>query len=147
MFRSPAVLIAAVALSACAQEPSAPVTAPIAASVTSRDREATCVRDSKLIGRVSLTTGDGSAEWWGLTKAGFVAAGIQPAAYRSTIEGFFGRSFASLDDAVAYLVAQVEPADSNGNGFVCAYSIRGTRANTGDPNYTSYTFTVRDDGQ
>jgi len=41
--------------------------------------------------------------------------------------GIFGREFSRLSEAVAFLVAQVGPADANGNGYVCAYSIRATR--------------------
>jgi hypothetical protein len=65
--------------------------------------------------------------------------------YKAAMEGWFGREFSSLAEAVSFLVAQVGPADANGNGYVCAYSVRGTRANIGDPNLAFYYFRVRDD--
>lgn len=39
----------------------------------------------------------------------------------------------------------VRTFDKNGNGFVCAFALRGTRAYLNDPQYTLYTFGVADD--
>ena len=84
---------------------------------------------------------------WGITKAGLLDAGIAPADFETTIEGFFGTSFAGLADAIDALVAVVEPLDVNGNGYVCAFSLRGRRAYLQDPLYTHYTFGITDDRQ
>ena len=96
-----------------------------------------------MIGPILLSTSDEPGTWWGLTKAGFDAAGITD--YKATIEGFFGTSFDSLGDAVDALVAAASGLDRNGNGYVCASSIRGTRAYLGDPAYANYFFLVNDD--
>jgi hypothetical protein len=101
------------------------------------------VGDSKLIGRIELSTADTPGTWWRLTRDGLDAAGITD--YRVALEGFFGREFSDVGEAVSFLVAQVVPFDANGNGYVCAYSIRGTRTSIGDPNIEFYLFQVRDD--
>lgn len=103
-----------------------------------------CAPDSKLIGRIALTTDDTPGTWWHLTREGLDAAGITD--YWTAIEGFFGRDFASEAEAIAFLVEQTRAgADANGNGYVCAYEIRGTRAAFRDPNIQYYLFQVRDD--
>ena len=61
------------------------------------------------------------------------------------IEGWFGTEFADLDAAVEALVGAVEPFDKNGNGYVCAGTVRGTKAVLRDPEYASYFFGVIDD--
>lgn len=104
---------------------------------------ADCQNDSKLIGRIELSTADAPGTWWRLTKDGFDAAGVTD--YKAMMEGWFGTTFASLDDAVEALVAAVVPLDRNGNGFVCASAPRGTRTVVGDPNYGFYYFSVIDD--
>lgn len=60
-------------------------------------------------------------------------------------EGWFSREFATEAEAISFLVSQTATADKNSNGFVCAYSLRGTRTNIGDPNYALTLFGVRDD--
>ena len=104
---------------------------------------AECVSDSKLIGRIALTTGEEQGTWWHLTREGFDAAGITD--YRAFIEAAFGQSFASEAAAIRFLVEQVYAEDTNGNGYVCAYRIRGTHTSVGDPNFAFYYFLVRDD--
>ena len=54
--------------------------------------------------------------------------------------------FNTLPEAVAYLVDQVRPLDKNGNGFVCAYRLPGTRTGWGDPNFAHYRFGVSEIG-
>jgi hypothetical protein len=102
-----------------------------------------CSNDSKLIGPILLSSNDAPGTWWGLTRAGFDAAGITD--YKATIEGFFGTSFDTLDDAVDALVAGTSTLDKNGNGYVCASSARGTRAFLDDPQYANYFFQTHDD--
>lgn len=105
--------------------------------------EVGCQSDSKLIGQILLSTEDEEGTWWRITREGFDAAGITD--YKATIERLFGTTFASLDDAVQALVDAVRPLDKNGNEYVCASSVRGTRAFLGDPNYAYYFFGVTDD--
>jgi ABC-type sugar transport system substrate-binding protein len=105
-----------------------------------------CRPDDKLIGRIEISTADRPGTWWHLTRKGMEAAGIDSAdAQLTTMQTWFGIGFNTLAEAVAHLVAQVDPVDLNRNGFVCAYSIRGTRAAWGDPTYAFYTFRVGDD--
>jgi hypothetical protein len=51
--------------------------------------------------------------------------------YQAALEGLYGQSFASLDDAIQFLIDGVASYDLNGNGWVCAYEERGTRAYLG----------------
>ena len=107
--------------------------------------DAYCQSDSKLLGRYELSTEDKQGTWWQLTRDGFVAAGIDSGKYMATIEGFFGTTFSDLDEAVQALVDAVKPLDKNGNNYVCANSLRGTRAYLDDPNFVFYFFSVIDD--
>ena len=82
----------------------------------------------------------------GLTKDGLEAAGVfGDAAQLARINGWFGTSFTSLADAVVLLVDTVRPLDKNGNNYVCASTLRGTRAVAGDPDLSLTAFTVIDD--
>lgn len=156
MRRSMVAFTSAVILSACAQDIAAPssAAAPTLASNSSTNTTApsavkggggptVCKPDAKLIGRIALSTADEPGTWWYLTREGLDKAGLTD--YKATIEGWFGKTFATLDLAVAYLVDQVRPVDENLNSFVCAYVIRGTRTNIGDPFFTLTAFTTRDD--
>jgi hypothetical protein len=145
MSRTLSLLVAAMLLTACAVESNSPVEPTITASVATTVRDPACVQSSRLIGRISLTTGEGPLEWWGITRRGFIAAGLDPSEFQAKIEGELNREFATLDEAIAALVAQVVPLDGNTNGFVCAYQLRGTKTGFGDPNYTDYFFRVLDD--
>jgi hypothetical protein len=104
-----------------------------------------CRPDDKLLGRFLLSTADGPFTWWGLTKRGFDAAGLTD--YKATIEAGFGQSFPSEADAIAALVEAARPVDVNGNNYICAYNLRGTRAFIGDPNYAYYFFLTYDDNR
>ena len=104
-----------------------------------------CRQDSKLIGRIELSTADGPDTWWGLTRQGLLAAGIQEEDFLATFGTWFGQTFSSLDEVIALLVDAVRPFDKNGNNYVCASSVRGTRTVVGDPNYAFYYFRVVDD--
>ncbi|HET7689010.1 MAG TPA: hypothetical protein VFK41_01415 [Nocardioidaceae bacterium] len=105
-----------------------------------------CNNDSKLIGPILLSTDDAPGTWWRLTKEGFEAGGIHgEAAYKAWIDAAFGTTFGSLEEAVQALVDAVVSLDRNGNGYVCATNVRGTRAFIGDPNWTYYFFGVQDD--
>ena len=100
-----------------------------------------CVPDAKLIRRVAVSTGDVPGTWWRLTKDRFDELGVTD--YKGTIEGFYGQSFDTLDDAIGYLVDLVAAFDTNGNGYVCAYEVRGTHAWLGEA--VLYLFRIDDD--
>ena len=119
------------------------VAAVIGTSASAAPEPGDCRNDSKLIGPILLSTDDTPGTWWNLTREGLDAAGITD--YKASIDAAFGTTFATLDDAIAAVVAAVSPLDRNGNGYVCASSIRGTRAVLGDPNYAYYYFSVQDD--
>jgi hypothetical protein len=139
------LLIAATSLGACAVDtPTAPMLAPALHLATAAGQgEPGCHPDSKLIGRIELSTNDAPGTWWYITRQGFDASGVTD--YRAFIESLFGQAFATLDDAISFLVNQVRPLDENGNGYVCAYSTRGTRANYGQPGVTNFLFSTTDD--
>jgi len=103
----------------------------------------TCRPDAKLIGRIALSTRDEPGTWWYLTRSGLDASGVVD--YRAAISEEFGVAFATLDDAVAHLVAAVRSLDANQNGFVCAYEGRGTLGRSTDPDFWLTHFLVRDD--
>lgn len=88
-----------------------------------------CVPDSKLIGRIAVSTADVPGTWWRLTKDRFDALGVTD--YKAALEGFYGQTFATLDAAIQYLIDGVASFDTNGNGYVCAFEERGTRAYLG----------------
>ena len=86
--------------------------------------------DAKLIGRFAASTADQPGTWWRLTKDRFDALGVTD--YKAAIEGFYGQSFNSLDDAIEFLIDGVVSWDANNNGYVCAFEVRGTRAWLGE---------------
>jgi len=88
-----------------------------------------CMPDTKLIGRIEVSTADVPGTWWRLTKDRFDELGVTD--YRAALEGFYGQSFNTLDDAIAYLIDGVAAYDVNGNGYVCAFEVRGKRAYLG----------------
>ena len=51
--------------------------------------------------------------------------------YKAALEGFYGQTFGTLDDAIQFLIDGVASFDANGNGYVCAFEERGTRAHLG----------------
>jgi hypothetical protein len=121
---------------ACAQpEPTAPtrqaaVLLPIAAAATANGQgPQACVPDAKLIGRFAASTADVPGTWWRLTKDRFDALGVTD--YKAALEGFYGQSFPTLAGAIQYLIDGVASFDTNGNGYVCAFEERGTRAYLG----------------
>jgi hypothetical protein len=117
-----------------------------ATAAQGRTNQKSCPADSKLIGLIELSTVDAPGTWWNLTRSGMVAAGIDDESEQlATMQVWFGVGFNTLPEAVAYLVDQVRPIDANGNGYVCAYSLRGTRTGWGDPNFAHYLFKVDDD--
>jgi hypothetical protein len=100
-----------------------------------------CTPDDKLIGRMAVSTADVPGTWWRLTKDRFDALGVTD--YKAALEGFYGQTFNSLDDAINFLIAGVASYDANGNGYVCAFEERGTRAHLGVNTY--YLLGIADD--
>ena len=88
-----------------------------------------CMPDAKLIGRFAASTADVPGTWWRLTKDRFDALGVTD--YKAALEGFYGQNFPTLADAIKYLIDGVASWDTNGNGYVCAFEERGTRAYLG----------------
>lgn len=88
-----------------------------------------CMPDAKLIGRIAASAEDADGTWWRMTKERFIALGVTD--YKAALEGFYGQSFNTLDDAIAFLIDGVKSWDANGNGYVCAFEVRGTRAYLG----------------
>ena len=119
---------------ACAEaNPTAPgnvVRLPATAAATSSGGgPQSCLPDSKLIGRFAASTADVSGTWWRLTKDRFDAAGVTD--YKAALESFYGQNFATLGAAIQFLIDGVASWDANGNGYVCAFEVRGTRAGLG----------------
>jgi hypothetical protein len=118
---------------------------PLGTSISAAGDDDGCRNDSKLIGRIELSTAEGPDTWWGLTRDGMLARGIAEEDFEAQIEEWFGQTFSSLDQAITALVDAVRPFDKNGNNYVCASTVRGTRAFLDDPLYTLIYFRVVDD--
>ena len=120
---------------ACAQpDPTSPTRraalVPVSAAATANGQgPQACMPDTKLIGRFAASTADVPGTWWRLTKDRFDAQGVTD--YRAALEGFYGQSFPTLADAIQFLIDGVVSYDTNGNGYVCAFEVRGTRAYLG----------------
>jgi len=106
-----------------------------------------CPSDSKLLnGGPTAVYGDGDGTWWGLIIGGLNNAGLtddeQKVAYLSDI---FGIDFDDLDAAKQYNLDLLSQGwDINQDGYVCAYSLRGTRGQAGDPYFNLTHFGVSD---
>jgi len=122
---------------ACAQpDPMGPARhAPLAVAATASEATANsqgpqaCMPDTKLIGRFAASTADVPGTWWRLSKDRFDELGVTD--YKAALEGFYGQTFPTLADAIQFLIDGVASWDANGNGYVCAYEVRGTRAHLG----------------
>jgi len=107
-----------------------------------------CPNDSKLLnGGPTSVYGTGPGSWWDLVIGGLNAAGLtNPADQLAYLDQVFGMQFASLDDARQFNLDVLSATyDKNGNGYVCAFELRGTRAYSGDPLINTTTFGVGDD--
>ncbi|MEO8577796.1 MAG: hypothetical protein ABI556_13890 [Gemmatimonadales bacterium] len=105
-----------------------PVITSTAATANGRGPQA-CTPDAKLIGRFAVSTAEVPGTWWQLTKDRFDALGVTD--YKAALEGFFGQTYSTQADAIQYLIDGVATFDTNGNGYVCAFEERGTRAHLG----------------
>ena len=110
--------------------------------------EGTCSSDSKLLnGGPTQVFGVGPGTYWNLIEAGLQSAfGNDEAAKVQYLSGVFGQQFATLDEARDYnLNALSTGFDTNQNGMVCVYDLRGTRANFRDPYSKNTYFSISDD--
>jgi hypothetical protein len=106
-----------------------------------------CPRDSKLIGQVSVFGNEFQASWWNLIFNGMNdGLLLTDTAKRDYLNGVFSTSFATLAEVRDFNLQGVSDAyDKNGNGFVCAFDLRGTRAHIDDPLFDFTYFGVSDD--
>lgn len=129
--------VAILAVACTRTDPTAPTRATVplplatvsAAASTNGQGPQACTPDSKLLGRYAVSTADAPGTWWYLSRQRFDAAGVTD--YRVALENFYSQSFATLGDAIDYLIAGVAAYDANGNGYVCAFEVNGTRAHLG----------------
>ena len=110
--------------------------------------DATCTSDSKLLnGGPTEVFGDGPGTYWNLEDGGLQSAfGTDETAKIQYLSGVFGQQFTTLDEARDYNLQVLGTTfDTNLDGLVCVYDLRGTRANFRDP-YSQYTyFSISDD--
>jgi hypothetical protein len=99
------------------------------------------VPDVKMIGLFEVSTADEPGTWWWLTRDRFDSLGVTD--YKAVLEGFYGQGFDTLDDAIQFLIDLVATWDTNGNGYVCAYEVRGKRAYLGET--VNFLFGIDDD--
>ena len=100
-----------------------------------------CQSDSKLLnGGPTLVFGEGAGTWWGLIQDGFKAAGLDTVQEQiDYLNGLFGTNYNDLNSLKTLNLQQVNAWDENGNGYVCAFDLRGTRAHFRDP-YSQFTY-------
>ena len=100
-----------------------------------------CPNDSKLLnGGPTLVFGEGPGTWWGLIQGGFAAAGLDTEQEQiDYLNGLFGTNYRDLKSLKDFNLQQVAAWDENGNGYVCAFDLRGTRAHFRDP-FSQFTY-------
>jgi len=119
-----------------------------ASTVVAMAAPGSCPSDSKLLnGGPTLIEGDGPGTWWGLIVDGLNAAGfVEEADQLAYLNQIFGTDFATLDEARTYNLQLVADGwDANGNRYVCAYELRGTRAHFDNPYLNLTFFGISDD--
>ena len=107
-----------------------------------------CPNDSKLLnGGPTAVFGDGDGTWWGLVIDGLNNAKIVDEQDQiNYLNHVFGTDFLYLEDLKTYNLDLLEQTwDKNGNGYICAYELRGTRAYYDDPLINTTFFGVSDD--
>ena len=122
--------------------------APFAVSAATLADAGTCPNDSKLLnGGPTMIDGDGPGTWWGLILGGLLAAGFTEEQDQiDYLNKIFNTDFATLDELRTFNLDSVRDAwDLNGNGFVCAYELRGTRAHFDNPLLNVTFFGISDD--
>jgi len=107
-----------------------------------------CTNDSKLLNDgPTLVYGEGPGTWWGLVTAGLDAAGFSSDQEKiDYLNHIFNTDFDNLSDLKTWNLDLVSASwDLNGNGWVCAYELRGTRAHFDDPFLNLTFFGISDD--
>jgi hypothetical protein len=106
-----------------------------------------CPSDSKLRnGGPTAVFGEGEGTWWGLVIGGLNDAGLDDDQKVDYLSGIFGIEFEDLDAAKDFNIDLLSNSwDINHNGYVCAYSLRGTRGQQNDPYFDLTHFGVSDD--
>ena len=94
-----------------------------------------CPSDSKLLnGGATLVFGEGRGTWWGLIQDGVKAAGLDLVSEQiDYLNWLFSTNYSDLNSLKDFNLRQVSAWDENGNGYVCAFDLRGTRAHFRDP--------------
>jgi len=107
-----------------------------------------CPSDSKLLnGGPTSVFGSGPGSWWDLVLDGLDAAGFDTDSERvAYLNGVFDTDFTTLAELKTYNLQLLSDVwDTNQNGYVCAFQLRGKRAYTGDAYINLTTFGVSDD--
>jgi len=109
-----------------------------------------CPNDSKLLnGGPTRVFGEGPGTWWGLILDGFTAAGPALDTEQeqiSYLNGLFDTNYGDLTSLKNFNLQLVSAGwDTNGNGYVCAFDLRGTRAFLRDPLSQFTFFGITDD--
>ena len=105
-----------------------------------------CPNDSKLLGLFEVSTDYRPGTWWFLSKNSLVQAGFTTdAAQELKLEQISGTQYAGLAAAVEALVEGARSWDKNGNGWVCAFELRGTHAYLNEPLVNDIFFGISDD--
>lgn len=123
---------------------------PVVAARAEPGEPGRCSNDSKLLNNgPTLVYGDDPGTWWGLILGGLAAAFAddqQDDAKIAYLNNVFGTNFDDLDILAAYNQNLVNDNwDLNQNGWICAYELRGTRANLDYPFVNLIFFGISDD--
>jgi hypothetical protein len=121
--------------------------APVAVHAQA-DNPGTCPNDSKLLnGGPTAVFGEGPGTWWGLVINGLIEAGfVEEDQQIDYLNSIFGTDFTTLDEIEDYNLQLLEDTwDTNHNGYVCAFALRGTRAYYQNPYINVTFFGVGDD--
>jgi len=120
----------------------------MAVSSATAGEPGTCPNDSKLLnGGPTQIFGEGPGTWWGLIVDGLLAAGfVEEDDQVEYLNQIFGTNFDALEEVKAYNLQLVKDGwDANGNGYVCAFQLRGTRAHFDNPYLNLTFFGISDD--
>ena len=124
------------------------LTVPVVLDASLGKAPGRCPSDSKLLnGGPTAVDGDGDGSFWGLIMDGLLAAGFDtPQKQIAYLNQIFATDFGDLPSIKAYNLQLISDAwDANGNGYVCAFDLRGRRAHFNDPYVNLTYFGISDD--